>query len=399
MGILKLLFIFTILLFTFGEVIRVPVALLSIKLIDIGIVVLASYWVLFSIKNLKKVKISKKLGVPILIFFAIALLSLLLNSRFLNINGLFVSSLYLVRWIAYASIFFIIPIFNSSFKKKIKNLLVFAGFLIVVLGYIQYFLYPNLRNLYYLGWDEHLYRLFSVFLDPNFAGAFFVLYFLFVLNILIDSFKKQARFFSLFFGIISFLTLIAIYLTYSRSALLMLITGSFVFLLLHTRKSFSISIVIIFLLITLLLPKVNKTEGTNFFRIASSEARLGSAKQSIEIFRQNPIFGVGFNAYRYAKSRYGFRPSMLEESHADAGTDNSFLFLLATTGIVGFTAYLYMWFKILKINIRSKLLIASVSALFVDSLFINSLFYSFLMFWMWTLVGFLPAGRQVRENK
>ena len=387
MGLLKSLFILIIFLFAFGEVIRIPFADLSIKLIDIGVILLAAYWVSFIIKNFKKIKINKETSVPILIFFAVALLSLLLNARFLSINELFVSSLYLVRWIAYASIILIIAMFDNSFKKIVIKLLMFIGILIVVLGYTQYLFYPNLRNLYYLGWDEHLYRLFSTFLDPNFAGAFFVLYFLFVLNILIISLKKQARFFSLFIGLISLFTLIAIFLTYSRSALLMLIVGSFIFLFLNIRILFAILIVIIFLLTTIFLPKAYKTEGTNFFRIASSEARIGSAKQAIEIFKEDPLFGVGFNAYRYAKNRHGFTFGNWEESHADAGTDNSFLFLLATTGVTGFIAYLYMWFKIIKINIRSKLLIASVMAIFVDSLFVNSLFYSFLMFWIWTLVG------------
>ncbi len=387
MGLLKSLFILIIFLFAFGEVIRIPFADLSIKLIDIGVILLAAYWVSFIIKNFKKIKINKETSVPILIFFAVALLSLLLNARFLSINELFVSSLYLVRWIAYASIILIIAMFDNSFKKIVIKLLMFIGILIVVLGYTQYLFYPNLRNLYDLGWDEHLYRLFSTFLDPNFAGAFFVLYFLFVLNILIISLKKQARFFSLFIGLISLFTLIAIFLTYSRSALLMLIVGSFIFLFLNIRILFAILIVIIFLLTTIFLPKAYKTEGTNFFRIASSEARIGSAKQAIEIFKEDPLFGVGFNAYRYAKNRHGFTFGNWEESHADAGTDNSFLFLLATTGVTGFIAYLYMWFKIIKINIRSKLLIASVMAIFVDSLFVNSLFYSFLMFWIWTLVG------------
>jgi len=386
-GLLKLLFILVIFLFVSGEVIKIPLAGFSIKLSDVGIIALTIYWALYSVKNLKNVKINKKTGIPILTFVIFALLSLILNLRFLNINELFVSFLYLVRWIAYASIVFIIPIFDSSFKKIIIRLLIVIGVIVVVLGYIQYLFYPNLRNLYYLGWDEHLYRLFSIFLDPNFAGSFFVLYFLFTLNILIDSLKKHAKTFSLFLGLISSLTLIALFLTYSRSALLMLMVGSFVFLALNTKKIFAILIVVVFLLATTLLPKAYKTEGTNFFRIASSEARLSSTKQAIEIFGKNPIFGVGFNAYRYAKHRLGFAIGGWEESHADAGTDNSFLFVLATTGIVGLAAYLFMWFKILKINIRSKILIASASALFVDSLFINSLFYSFLMFWIWTLVG------------
>jgi len=387
MGLLKSLFILIIFLFAFGEVIRIPFADLSIKLIDIGVVLLAVYWIIFSTKNFKKIKINKELAIPVLIFSLIAFLSLLLNARLLTGKEFFISFFYLIRWIAYASVIFIIPTFNSFFKEIIKKSLIFVGFVVVLLGYIQYLLYPNLRNLYYLGWDDHLYRLFSTFLDPNFAGAFFVLYFLFVLNILIGSLKKQARFFLLFIGLISLLTLIAIFLTYSRSALLMLMTGSFVFLFLNTRRSFAILIVVVFLLATTLLPKAYKTEGTNLFRIASSQARLDSAKQAIEIFKEDPIFGVGFNSYRYAKHRHGFTFGIWEESHADAGTDNSFLFLLATVGITGFIAYFYMWFKILKINIRSKLLIASIAALFVDSLFVNSLFYSFLMFWIWTLVG------------
>ncbi len=387
MGILKLAFIISIFFFAFGEVVRIPFAGFSIKLIDIGIIAFSSWWVLFRVKNLNKAKINKKLGVPVVIFSSIALISLLLNTMFLNANELLVSFLYFIRWVAYASIILIIPEFDKPFKKLIVRLLICIGFLTVVLGYLQYLFYPSLRNLYYLGWDEHLYRMFSVFLDPNFAGAFFVLYFLFLLNILTESIKKKTNLFSFFLGEVSFLTLIAIFLTYSRSALLMLMVGSFVFLVLNARRSLAILVIVLLLVMTILLPKAYETEGTNFFRIVSSEARLGSAKQAIEIFKESPLIGAGFNAYRYAKDRYGFDPSMLEKSHADAGTDNSFLFLLATTGVAGFFGYLFMWFKIIKINIKSKVIIVSVSALFVDSLFINSLFYSFLMFWIWTLVG------------
>ena len=108
MYLLKSLFILTIILFVFGEVMRMPVALLSVKLIDIGVILLSAYWVLFTIKNLKKIKINKDLRIPVLIFSTVALLSLILNARLLNINELFVSSLYFIRWISYASIIFII---------------------------------------------------------------------------------------------------------------------------------------------------------------------------------------------------------------------------------------------------------------------------------------------------
>ena len=67
-----------------------------------------------------------------------------------------------------------------------------SGSLIVLLGFIQLMFYPALRNLYYLGWDEHLYRMFSTFLDPNFAGAFFVLFTLFVIDMSLR-YKKEFK--------------------------------------------------------------------------------------------------------------------------------------------------------------------------------------------------------------
>ena len=259
MGLLKLLFILAIFLFTFGEVIRVPFAGLSIKLIDIGVIVLVFYWILFIIKNFKKIKINKDLGIPILIFSTIVLFSLLLNSRLLSGKEFFVSFLYLIRWISYASIAFIIPMFNSSFKIKIKNLLVSVGSLVVILGFIQYLFYPNLRNLYYLGWDEHLYRMFSVFLDPNFAGAFFSLYFFLIAEITYSFIKKRELFKIAIFGLLGLLTFIAIFLTYSRSAILMLIIGSLTFLFLEKKRFIAIILVLLVFISIFLAPKAFKT--------------------------------------------------------------------------------------------------------------------------------------------
>lgn len=128
-------------------------------------------------------------------------------------------------------------------------------------------------------------------------------------------------------------------------------------------------------------------ENINLFRIASSEARIDSAKNALTIIKSNLLTGVGFNSYRYAQIRYGIRKEQSAGtiSHADAGTDNSFLFVLATTGFVGLILYLFMWFKIFKI--ASALAIVSIFGVFIDSLFINSLFYPFVMLWLWIILA------------
>lgn len=142
-----------------------------------------------------------------------------------------------------------------------------------------------------------------------------------------------------------------------------------------------------------------RSEGTNLLRITSTEARIPTALNSITIFKNNPVLGVGFNAYGFAAEKYGFLKVSNYPNHAAAGTDNSFLFILATTGVVGFLSYIFLWFKIFlsvkdgirKKNIFSYVLLASSVALFFDSLFVNSLFYVFIMLWIWIIVGLSEA--------
>ena len=232
--------------------------------------------------------------------------------------------------------------------------------------------------------------MFSIFLDPNFAGAFFVLYFLFLLNLIFENYKNKKL--QLTYGFFSVLTLISVFLTYSRSAFVMLVIGVCTFLVLKKKIKYIALVIFVFVLVTLVLPKAYKTEGTNFLRTASSEARIGSFYQAMGIFEKNPVLGVGFNAYRYAKNRYGLTFGNWQESHSDAGADNSFAFVLATTGIVGFGAFVFMWYRILALRKNSALIMASVIALSVNSLFINSLFYVFFLFWIWIIMG-------IKENK
>jgi O-antigen ligase len=226
--------------------------------------------------------------------------------------------------------------------------------------------------------------MFSSFLDPNFLGAFLVLYFLFVLGLFL---KKK----NILIAIIGILNLISIMLTYSRSAYLMLFVGLFTFLLLHGKKKLILFFISLFAVAVLTLSVVGlKSEGTRLLRITSTQARFPSAQNAITIFKNNPILGIGFNAYEFASSRYGLSKTSKFPNHAAGGTDNSFLFVLATTGIVGLVAYLFLWFEILSVsrkNQYSAVLVSSSVALFADSIFINSLFYVFIMLWVWVLAG------------
>jgi O-antigen ligase len=354
-------------------------------------------WIVYLIV---KKKFSKKIFVhPILLFLYVGIVSLLVNSFGLKLEQLEIASLYLLRWISYASLYFIIKQFSDRQKGRVIFVLLVEGFIIAILGYLQYFFYPSLRNLFYLGWDEHLYRLFSVFLDPNFAGIYLVLYFFLILGIFASQWKQFERKRKIVMSYLLLLILGAIVLTYSRTALLMLLTGVVLFLIFIKRKKWIILVALLSLGLVAILSPAFKTENTNLFRTASSKARLATSVDSLQIVQKSPLIGVGFDAYRYAQIRFGLRQSQTPfPSHADAGVDNSYLFVLATTGVVGFVSYLYLWYHFIRKTYFvykqrrervSLLIFCSVIAVLVSGLFINSLFYAPIMLWMWTLFAII----------
>lgn len=387
--------LFFVILFPLGELVRIDLSnTVAVSGIDFGVFIITV--ITLCIFVFKKNRISFVLLKPIVIFLAICFFSLLLNIAHLKQNELFVSFLYLVRFACYTSLYFAIRLTSSKLKQKIQLYMIVSGVLLLIGGYLQYFLYPSLRNLYYLGWDVHLYRMFGSFLDPNFLGAFFVLYFLFLLSFLFHTKVQSNKKFFLSFIFLLLLTLIAIVLTYSRSAYLMFIVGVITFFMLRKPSSKIILGSLIFISIGIIsfFSFTKYSEGTNLFRITSTKARLTTSQNALLIFQKNPVFGIGFNAYRYAQNRYRLidqTKNKVTIDHGGAGTDNSFLFVLATTGILGLLAYGNLWYKVLFLGKKynSPLLIASSCALFVNAFFINSLFYPFIMVWMWTLIGII----------
>ncbi len=381
MGILKIFFVISLLvLFQIGETLRIELDNgVAIVPLDIGVGAIFLLWLVLLL--VKKTKIRGEIKIPISLFVLALILSLLVNFHNLRSTEILVSSLYLLRLVLYVSVYFIVNSLDTKFKKIIPKLMIVSGIFVLIGGYIQYFLYPNLKNLYYLGWDEHLYRMFSTFLDPNFAAAYFCLLFflVFVLN------KKKNQLFIL----LEVMILGAIYLTFSRAGYLMLATGLFLLFAFTKHKKWIITYAFVFIVLYFISPKIIlKSEGTNLTRTASSQSRIESAQKALTIIKDNPIFGVGFNSYRYAQHKYGFIDKNWKNLHSGAGTDNSFLFILATSGIVGFLAFANLLFHIIKIsfnerkNFISLIILSSITGLIADSMFLNSLFYPFFIFWI-----------------
>jgi|SRR3989344_605105 len=393
---LKALFLISLIAFILGQTARVQFDNgIAVTFLDISVGLFVGAWFVRMLYQRKSLK--DRLFLPILLFFAAGTFSLVINSASLEFQQLMVSFLYALRWLIYAGLYFAVKDFSVENKRKVSYMLIIAGGAVVFLGFLQYFFYNNLRNLYYLQWDDHLYRMFSTFLDPNFAGVFFSLFLFLTLSRMADALKGKDKRSVYIFSALGLMTLLAVVLTYSRTALITLGVGIVTFLFLKGNKKLTF----IFLLITvcfLLIFSNFGVEGRNPFRTASSVERIHSMQIALTIIEKNPFFGVGFNAYRYAQNKYGFRTSeKWQISHADAGTDNSFLFVWATTGIVGLLAYGFLWVRVLQSRIvrvgAQPLAIATLCGLLASSFFLNTLFYPMLLYWIWVLLGITESKR------
>lgn len=375
-------------LFGFGELLRIQLPnSAGVGAIDFVILLIVAVWFFF----IKKGKYFLKF--PIAVFITVCFVSLIFNLGNFKIDEITVGSLYLVRWVLYSSLYFVFADIGKKLRNRATSYMISSGILILLIGYVQFFLYPNLKNLYYLGWDDHLYRLFSSFLDPNFAGTFFVLFliFIFIIRPIFKSNKKIIYFLNLTL----LFDFIAIILTYSRSALLMLIVSVLVYCAIQKNYKILLGMIgILFVVILILSPRFYIVN-TNLFRIPSLEQRIENSKEAISVYSKNPIFGVGFNTYRFAREKYGFNDTTpWGFSHSGGGADSSFALILATTGIPGIVAYIYLLYKMFKLGLSqikknpfALILIVSLGGLIVSGIFLNSLMYSFIMIWVWILAG------------
>jgi hypothetical protein len=378
--LLNLFFLSLFLVFPFGQLARFPLTSLSrvgvnIYLHDL-IVGLMVVWWLIEHGNKREKFTLPPLAKPIMVFFGTAFLSWLVNMPGYTLKETLVAFLYLLRWLVYAGLYFLAWEKRRVIRYPIVKMLIAAGVASAVLGLLQYFFLPDTRFLFYSGWDRHYYRLIGSFLDPGFTGMIFVL----TLILIVQKFRGKNFLRHLLLAV----CYLGLALTYSRASYLAFIVGMIV--LAWLKKSWQLFIVplLVLLMTFILLPRPGG-EGVKLSRSSSIESRVNNYQSSLKIIKESPFLGVGFNFYRYAQRDAGFLEENWQVSHAAAGADSSLFFVLATTGLVGFGFYFWLLWEIIKIQPASAL------ALVAHSFFNHSLFYSWIMIWMWLLLG-------VKEN-
>ena len=255
---------------------------------------------------------------------------------------------------------------------RLSRLLLYVGFLMVLIGYAQYFFMPDARWLATYGWDDHYYRMIGSLLEPGFLSLLFVLTGLHLLPL--DNQKKSIGY---------LLVSVALLLTYARSGYVAYLVVTLGYFWRKGQLMRGVAMSLLFCLSILLLPQPGG-EGVNLTRTYSVVSRAKSTVTALEIFGNNPLLGVGFNAYpEYALDHTSSRLSPIRHP---SSPDNSYVFVLATAGLVGLVGFLYFLWSCLQISKHSPSIYFSLVAIFVHSFTNNSFFYSWVLLWMFLLV-------------
>lgn len=337
-------------------------------------------WLGYKIIRRQKFTFSPMDGSLMAIIFIFIVSFLLAGFHYHSLTSLF----YLIRLIMYLSLFW--PFYELLLDKKHSalNLLIFetAIYLLILLGFIQLMVFPNLLSLIIYGWDPHKNRMVATFLDPNLLAGFLNIAFAYFLA---KFYAYEKPWWEKIWPLL--IVGLAIALTVSRSGWLMLAIILTIFGIFYDRKIF-IAGALVVALAFFFVPRFSERIREGIDLQGSAVLRLGSWEQGYQLIKDEPLFGVGYNNLEQAKLEKGFITEADFKSHSVAGLDSSLQVVWSTTGILGLLFYLYWYFKNIFLGFKAYFAKAKKAAHFglaiaaillgflVESLFVNSLFYA-----------------------
>jgi putative inorganic carbon (hco3(-)) transporter len=242
-----------------------------------------------------------------------------------------------IRYVIYASLVVCVSIVikdERDLEIPLRGLTV-ASLLVALIGIYQFFFRPDL-SIGAESMENVTNRVSSTFGNPNFLAEFFVLSIPVMLLLAINSKKNSDK---ALYGISALLSIIALYLTYTRGSLIGL-GVALIIISFAGNKKVLLPIILIFGVSGLLIPGM-------FNRIVSLVSVTGTAQNRLSlwtiasyILMHNPLGGVGFGAYPDAFEKYVVAFPSLDIGYIRYTAHNSYLMIGAETGIVGLISFL-----------------------------------------------------------
>lgn len=369
-------FFLLLLIFSFvtGQMVRLDFFGIFFPLLDASLLLFILHKMLTGKFSFKKYFKNKYL----LLFILSLLTTNIINFPSYSLGDNLRGNLYLVRFILYSLVLGVDFKSIAETRKAYAKIISIIGFIIAVIGIFQFIFLPDLRFLQYQNWDDHLNRLTFPYLDPSFTAAILLIFLIYLLD------SQRFKPFAAMTKIILSSELIAIFLTFSRAT--WIITAIILTVFLFTSSGVWVKkflwglggIGVIGILVSIILFKNPfLSYGNKIWRVETIASRQSGVNKAVQIWQKNPIFGVGFNNYKIyqIKNKYDVKNGI--ENRGEASVENSFMFVLATSGLIGFICFtLWIWDMIRRLGQTGKYVLISI---LIGSFFNNLFFYPFIL--------------------
>ena len=307
---------------------------------------------LYFISGHKGVHIQKKALNSLMPWIIFALIFVL----FYNANLYRASFFATIRWMYFFVYMILISHINpKKYTHLIKVLGIVAGVYVLFVFFFmvfpsQYSVMYNLWGYWPTGTDSGAsgYRAGLAAHYSENAMMISMAVFAVVCLFMTESRKQRKIWFFAFFAV----SVAALVLTTKRAHLLFgfvaILFAYFVFKPRQRAKRFFIIVIgaaallAAFYLLSLYVPAVGDIveRFSNMGEDTESSTRFAMWDLAIKCFEDNPVFGIGWNGYKYEFNRVLFDPNVRAERYAYLNAHNVYLQLLAETGVAGFSLFI-----------------------------------------------------------
>ena len=356
---------------------------------DLSISLISIIFLLYCLKK-KNFSFFKKKYFYFFLFFWIYLL---FNSLINNFNlDSFGTSLVYIRYGIFVIAIATLLDFNEKFIKYFFYCILICFIVLILDGFYQYFFGENI-----LGWKNGS-RTSSFFGDEKILGSYLSRFWPIFFGLSIFIFKQKEKIFMLLI-LIFILSEALIFLSGDRSAFLY-INLSAIFVILFSHKLLKLrlfTLITSFILISI-ISIANPTAKERVFDHTLKQMNLGNNNSEIYIFSQqhthhyitayrmfldNKVFGVGIKNFRNFCNNKDYEVSELSCS---THPHNTYIQILAETGLIGFFFLLIVLFYFLKYIIKHAILKFNGKKFFND---FEICILSGILIYLWP---FVPTG-------
>lgn len=275
-------------------------------------------------------------------------------------HGLFLSG-FLTGYVIPFSIFVLSKNIVDS-EEAMKKVFVFFSVIGVYLGLTGVFEYFNIRALVFpkyimnpfIGVHAHFGRARGPFLNASvnaivLAQALFMSFYLYM-----QRYEKWSK----LLLVAMMIMMVGFFLTFNRSSwLAMVIAGMLITIAFRQTKR----IIVLFIIMGTLIISVNQLGNLGTSRITAGERlsdvntiyiRLNMYNTALNMFLDNPIFGVGYHKYKEASIPYFEPVKGLPDRGEGLILHNTMFLIIVELGLAGFIMFIFIYAQILKASIK-----------------------------------------------